>query len=198
MQAPTGSGPAIGASPLHSSAPCRRVRECDRASSRSAVLPSWPKRVGRGPGPTSPRDKCGRAGSSTDVALRRLKRSSRHGGPFAGGAAAPGWASPRLVPRGSDSGANLLDAGEGASKLVLPHRRVLDVDRRTLYAAAVASPGEAVMLRARVWTLLRLAQCRSVQLGVASVLVFLNCGRTRLESTYALYGAPPPAGFVTW
>jgi len=44
MQAPTGSGPAIGASPLHSSAPCRRVRECDRASSRSAVLPTRAQR----------------------------------------------------------------------------------------------------------------------------------------------------------
>jgi len=37
-----------------------------------------------------------------------------------------------------------------------------------------------------------IAQCRSVQLGVGSVLVFLNCGRTRSESTYALYAALPP------
>ena len=39
--------------------------------------------------------------------------------------------------------------------------------------------------------LLLVAQCRSVQLGVASVLVFLNCGRARLESTYALDAALP-------
>ena len=36
-------------SPLHSSAPCRREHECDRASSRTAVLPGCPKRVARGP-----------------------------------------------------------------------------------------------------------------------------------------------------
>jgi len=54
------------------------------------------------------------------------------------------WRSPS---RGNDSGTNLLDAADGASKRVAPRRGVLDVDRRTPYAAAVASPGEAVVLR---------------------------------------------------
>ena len=68
---------------------------------------------------------------------------------------------PALLACGNDSGTNLLDAADGASKRVAPRRRVLDVDRRTPYAAAVASPGERVLSRPRVSTLLGLAEAEA-------------------------------------